>query len=77
MLRFMRFMVAAILDSSEAEFAAAVIAGWMVFMCVKAIAGDLDYAIRWHDLKVQAQGLRQKQLHRLRELGLKTKNLRR
>ena len=77
MLRLMHFAIAAILDSTQAGIAAALIAAWMVFMCVKAIAGDLDYAIRWHDLKVQAQTLRLKQMRRLRELGVKTKHPRR
>ena len=77
MLCGMQTVVAAILDPAEAWLACGFITLWMLFMCIKAIADDLDYAIRWHDLKVEAQTLRSKQMRRLRELGVKTKASRR
>jgi hypothetical protein len=56
----------------QATIFVAVVAGWLVLMCLKTIAIEVDYASRWHKLKLEAQILRAKQLRRLKELDIKS-----
>jgi hypothetical protein len=60
-----------VLSTVEGWLAIGVIAGWLVFMCLRTLAVELDFALRRHKLMVDAKTLRLRQQQRLRELGVK------
>lgn len=53
---------------------ALLVGAWLAFVVLRNLAEDLDYRIRLHDLQMEAHELRQRQLRRLRELGVEDKN---
>ena len=50
------------------------IALWLVFTCLKAIAEDIEYAVRCRKLHLEADQLRERQTRRLKELGIKRRH---
>jgi len=69
----MSVSLAFIIDGGDVWWVVLAVAAWLVLMCLKAIGKDIDHAVRWHDLKVEAHGLRLRQQRRLKELGIKGK----
>lgn len=63
--------LAHMLSSVEGWLAGGVIAGWLVYMCLRTLAVELDFSVRRHRLMVEAKTLRMRQQQRLRELGVK------
>jgi hypothetical protein len=59
------------IDPASTMWVVSLIAAWLVLICLKTIAEDLGHALRWRDLQVQANRLRQQQVQRLKELGIK------
>ena len=51
----------------------ALIAAWLVLMCMKSIGTEIEHAIRCHNLRAEARALRAKQSQRLKALALKGK----
>lgn len=72
----MSLCVAFILDPADLWIAVLFIGAWMVFMCLNALATDIEFAIKWHDLKVEAHNLREKHARRLRDLAMKGRAVR-
>lgn len=58
-------------SAMDVWWAIALIAAWLVWLCLKTIATDLQHAKALHDLKVRARRLRQEQLERLAALRAK------
>ena len=54
----------------ERLFVVAFIAAWLVLRCLKALAHEMDYAIRCHKLKVEVLTLRLQQFKRMRDMGV-------
>ena len=46
------------------------IGAWLAYVALQRLGDELDYRIRLHDLQTEAHELRQRQLKRLRELGV-------
>jgi hypothetical protein len=64
-------MLAAIAEPAHVWVAVAIIALWLVLIALKLLGQELDYAVRLHALKVETHALRQRQVKRLKELGIK------
>ena len=64
----------AILSPEDLWIGMAIVGGLMVFICLKTLSEELDHAKRWHDLRVEAQTLRDRQTRRLKELGIKRRH---
>jgi hypothetical protein len=68
----MHGQLASILGPGDTLICVAVVAAWMVLMCLKTLAFEIQYAIRWHNLKIEVHVLRERQKKRLRDIAAKT-----
>ena len=66
MTAYLAFM----LTPGERLFVVAFIAAWLVLMCLKALAHEMEYATRCHKLKVEVHTLRLQQFKRMRDMGV-------
>ena len=69
----MTLFVAHILGTVEGWLAIGLIGGWLVLMCLRALASESEFAIRRHKLTVEARTLRLRQQERLKNLGVGVK----
>jgi ribonuclease D len=60
--------MSSLLHADNLWVAVAIIAGWLVLMCLRVISVRIHNAIAWHDLKVEAHLLRRRQFERLESL---------
>lgn len=67
---FMAAQLAFILPPGEVWLVVAVIGFWLVIMCLKSLAHEMEYALRCHKLKVEVHTLRMQQLKRMSDLGM-------
>jgi hypothetical protein len=63
--------MAMVADPQDLVILVPVIALWLVLTCLKTIAEDIEYAVRWRRLNAEADVLRDRQTRRLKELGIK------
>jgi hypothetical protein len=67
----MSLVMAHILGSAEGWLAIGLLGGWLVLMCLSALASESDHVIRRHKLMVEALTLRLRQQQRLNDMGIK------
>jgi hypothetical protein len=59
----------ALIQQEDVGIAIAMIAAWLVYMCLRHVAGEMEYAIRRHNLHAEAKLLRIRQAERLRAIN--------
>lgn len=64
-----KYMTLAQVQNEVFWIVVALIAAWMVIMILRQVAGEVDHAIRRHNLHVEAKMLRNRQAERLRAIS--------
>jgi hypothetical protein len=62
--------LAFMLSPGDVWFVVALIAAWLILMCLKSLAHEMEYATRCHKLKVEVHTLRLQQIKRMRDMGM-------
>lgn len=71
MLQAMGVTFAIMIDQAGAAVLIGIIAAWLVLTCLRTLADDVGYAVRRHQLKIEAHRLREEQIRRMNEMGVR------